>query len=127
MAEKNDFINGKHLSGDFISDYVRYADVLEAPPEAHEAVAIQLLASVLNRNVHIELGGLKIPLDLWVLLLSASGYGRNTIVGFARPVLEEAGLNDILRDTTWGSKQQCIRILHNIPTDYLLGQNCPMF
>src|ERR1700733_4440627 len=38
-------------SFDFVSAYVEYADVLEAPPEAHEAVATELLSSVLCENV----------------------------------------------------------------------------
>ena len=61
---------------DFISNYADYADVLEAPKMAHDWVAIQLLASILNRNgVYIEHGSLRIPLDLWIVLFSGSGFG----------------------------------------------------
>lgn len=90
---------------DFIDGYAQYADVLEAPRQMHEAVATQLLATVLNQHVYIPYGALKISLDLWVLLLSPSGMGRNTLVELARPVLEGADLTSVLRNTTWGSKQ----------------------
>lgn len=93
----------KHI--DFISTYVQYADVIEAPPEAHEAVATALLASVLNEKVSIEHGPITVPLDTWTLLLSPSGFGRNTLVELARPVLAESGLDKIVRNTTWGSRQ----------------------
>lgn len=90
---------------DLIRKYVKYADVLEAPSEAHEAVAIALLSSVLNRGVHIEYGALKLSLDMWIALLSPSGGGRNTLVEMARPVLKDAELEDIVLHSTWGSKQ----------------------
>jgi hypothetical protein len=48
------------LTGDFVSDYADYADVLEAPSEVHEAVAIALLAAVLNPRVKIEHGALSL-------------------------------------------------------------------
>jgi hypothetical protein len=91
------------LSGDFITDYMSYADVLEAPAEAHEAVAISLLAAALNEKVYFRNGPMKLSLDLWVLLLSGSGLGRNTLVDLARPILKEAGLNTMVKNETWGS------------------------
>lgn len=91
-------------TGDFITDYVKYADVLEAPAEAHEAVAISLLAAVLNRRVYFMNGPIKLSLDLWVLLLSGSGGGRNTLVDLARPILEETNLSSLVRSVDWGSK-----------------------
>ena len=43
---------------DFVRPYANYADVLEVPKMMHEAVGIQLVASLLNRNgVVIPLGG----------------------------------------------------------------------
>jgi len=36
--------------GNFITKYREYADVVEVPADAHEAVAMALLAAVLNRN-----------------------------------------------------------------------------
>jgi hypothetical protein len=63
---------------DFIADYARYADVFEAPREMHEAVAIQVLATVLNKaGVTIPHGPSAYTLDLWEILLSESGGGRS--------------------------------------------------
>jgi hypothetical protein len=96
---------------DFIRAYVNYADVLEAPPEAHEAIATELISSALCENVFIPHGADKIPLDLWLLLLSGSGFGRNTLVALARPVLKAAGLSSLIHSRTWGSRvafYQCI-------------------
>src|ERR1700736_1476622 len=64
---------------DFIRAYVDYADVIEAPPGAHEAVATQLLATAMNPHVHIQHGAIKIPFDLWLLLLSGSGLGKKPL------------------------------------------------
>src|SRR5207249_3453557 len=84
---------------DFIRTYVGYADVLEVPQMMHEAVAVQIIASVLNRNgVRILHGALSYPLDLWIVLLSRSGAGRNTLVTLADPLLEGAKLGNLVRN-----------------------------
>ena len=88
---------------DFISAYTAYADILEAPAVVHEAVAISLLAAVLNPRVSIQHGGLTVTLDLWTLLLSGSGLGRNTLVSLAYPVLDASGQGTLIRGATWGS------------------------
>jgi hypothetical protein len=88
---------------DFISTYADYADVLEAPREAHEAVAILLIAAVTNGFVRIQHGALSLTMDLWLLFLSGSGLGRNTLTGLAYPILSESGHDALLRRTTWGS------------------------
>src|SRR5690348_12171362 len=90
--------------GDFISAYADFADVFEMPRSVHEWVGVQLIASILNKRVHISWGPTTVPLDLWVLLLSGSGQGRNTITDVALNVLEKAGINDLVRNATWGSK-----------------------
>jgi hypothetical protein len=88
---------------DFITAYADYADVLEAPREVHEAVAISLVAAVANDLVAIQYGGLDVTLDLWTLILSGSGFGRNTLVSLAYPVLEANGRGGLIRANTWGS------------------------
>ncbi len=103
-------------SFDFISAYVTYADVIEAPPEAHEAVAISLLAAALNAKVYIKHGSLKHSLDLWTLLLSGSGLGRNTLVGLARPVLRESGLEHLVCPVAWGSREAFYQNIAERPT-----------
>lgn len=102
---------------DFIDIYADYADILEAPRQMHEIVAMVLLATILNRNgVTIPLGGVIHSLDVWVLLLSGSGFGRSTLVGLPRPLLELAGLAGILREETWGSPQALYQQLAENPT-----------
>jgi hypothetical protein len=91
------------IPADFISVYADYADVFEMPREVHEWVAAQLIASALNGKVWIEWGS-KYPLDLWVLLLSGSGQGRNTATDVALGVIEEAQIGKLLHKATWGSK-----------------------
>ena len=88
---------------DFISTYADYADVLEAPRIVHEAVAISILAALLNPHVTIQYGALPSTLDLWTLVLSGSGLGRNTLVNLAYPVLDASGLVRLIRSATWGS------------------------
>src|SRR5689334_9867603 len=67
---------------DFISGYASYADVFEMPRQVHEWMAALMIASALNGKVWLE-WGTKVPLDLWVLLLSGSGQGRNTATDVA--------------------------------------------
>jgi hypothetical protein len=83
---------------DFIDTYVTYADVLEAPPESHQAVAISLLAAALNEKVFISYGAMTVTLDFWIILLSGSGYGRNTLISLARSILEKAALQKQIRN-----------------------------
>jgi hypothetical protein len=102
---------------DFIEAYADYADVLEAPRRMHEVVAMQIVATVLNRNgVVIENGAVRHSLDLWTLLLSGSGFGRSTLVGQSRPVLKSAGLSDLVRDAAWGSEAAFIQNMAENPT-----------
>jgi len=92
------------IAFDFISAYADFADVFEMPRQVHEWVAAQMIASVLNGNVFINWGAVKYPLDLWVLLLSGSGQGRNTATDVALEVIEQAKIDGQLHKTTWGSK-----------------------
>jgi hypothetical protein len=91
---------------DFIREYVDYADVLEVPPEAHEAVALLMLAVALNNNVFLMHGSKRVNLDVWLLLLSESSMGRNYLVDdIARPLLDKAGLASLVHNAVWGSPQ----------------------
>jgi hypothetical protein len=102
---------------DFIETYGRYADVLETPRETHEWVARQIVASVLNQNgVTIPHGALKYSLDLWTLLLSGSGFGRSTLIGMSRPILDGAGVIEIERNSHWGSQQALYQEAADHPT-----------
>lgn len=111
-------------SCDFIRTYAQYADVLEAPREMHEAVAIQLLATVLNRNgVTIRHGGLRYSLDLWQVLLSGSGLGRTTLMGLAELILEKAELENMVQKAHWGSPQALYQQMAENPHGlYLWGE-----
>ena len=88
---------------DFITTYADFADVFEMPRQIHEWVAVQMIASVINGKVRIPWGAATYSLDLWVLLLSASGQGRNTTTDVALEVLDAAEITELLRRTTWGS------------------------
>ncbi len=77
--------------GDFITAYANYADVFEAPRKVHEWVGCQLVASAMNGKVFIPWGATTCTLDLWVLVLSESGQGRNTATDVALEVIEQAG------------------------------------
>jgi hypothetical protein len=91
----------------FIEQYVIYADRFEIPAKMHEATAIQLIASILNKNgVGIVGADGIIPLDLWMLLLSESGGGRSTLIRVPTPIVKLAKI-DIIRKEDWGSPQAC--------------------
>lgn len=107
---------------DFIEEYVEYADIFEAPPEAHEAVALTTISAAANGKVWIRNGGQRLPLDKWTLLLSGSGVGRNTLVSLLWPVLKEAGLEGLARNTTWGSKQGFYQDLAENPTGFFVWE-----
>ncbi len=95
---------GEIITPDFIASYADYADVFEMPRQVHEWMAALMIASALNGKVWVE-WGTKVPLDLWVLLLSGSGQGRNTATDVAVGVMETANIPGLLRKATWGSKQ----------------------
>jgi hypothetical protein len=93
-------------TGDFISDYAEYADVIEAPRVAHEIVAEQIVAAILNKNgvaIH-PFGGAPLTLDTWQVLLSGSGFGRSTLIRLVQPILNGAGLSDLTQGSSWGSE-----------------------
>jgi hypothetical protein len=91
-------------ASDFITTYADFADVFEMPRQIHEWVAAQLIASALNGRVFIKWGAATYPLDLWVLLLSGSGQGRNTATEVALEVIEQAKIDGLLHKATWGSR-----------------------
>jgi hypothetical protein len=100
---------------DFITAYADYADVFEIPRKAHEWAAIQIIASLLNREVLIPNGGQTLTLDLWSLFLSASGMGRNTILSVAQGVVDQSGIQDLIRNSTWGSAPAFYQQLADVP------------
>jgi len=95
----------EQVTSDFISNYADFADVFEMPRQIHEWVAAQLIASALNGKVFINWGAVNYPLDLWVLLLSGSGQGRNTATDVALEVIEQANIIGLVHKATWGSKE----------------------
>ena len=107
---------------DFIKDYVKYADIFEAPSEAHEAVAMTTISAAANGRVWIPNGGQIITLDDWSLLLSGSGVGRNTLVSLLWPVLEGGELEELPRNTIWGSKQGFYQDLAENPTAFFVWE-----
>jgi hypothetical protein len=107
---------------DFIMEYTKYADIFEAPPEAHEAVAMTSLAAAVNGNVSIDNGGQHLTLDFWTLLLSGSGVGRNTLVSLLWPILEHAKCPELVRNTTWGSKAGFYQDLAENPSGFFVWE-----
>ena len=86
----------------------------------HEAVAILLLAAVTNGSVSIQYGALRVTLDVWLLLISGSGLGRNTLTGLAYTILSQSGQGTLLRRTTWGSGRAFYEDLANNPRGLLV-------
>src|SRR5262249_54468482 len=83
-----------------------FADILEAPWKMHAAIAIGLVGALLNRNgVTIRHGAARYPLDLWIALLSGSGFGRSTMLNMAEPLFDRAKLDGLGRNSEWGSPQ----------------------
>jgi hypothetical protein len=105
----------QHDRLDFIASYTDFADVFEMPREAHGWLAIQLLASTINGNVFIPWGGTTYTLDLWVLLLSESGEGRNTATYVAAEVVEAAKIKGLMHEASWGSAQALYQQLAEFP------------
>lgn len=103
------------LSGDFISKYAWWADIVELPWVLHEATAIELVAAILNRNgVHVLNGSIWYPMDLWMALLSRSGGGRSTILNSAKDLLKEAGYDkNLVQNSFWGSAPAMQEALSN--------------
>lgn len=105
-----------HPGGDFVSEYGEYADVFEIPRKAHEWAAIQLLASAMNGRVFIPWGGTTYSLDFWMLVLSESGGGRNTMTSIVRGVANEAGIADLIHKAAWGSRIALLQQLSESPS-----------
>jgi len=100
----------------FITSYREYADIVEVPAEAHEAVAMAVIAAVLNRNgVEIKHGAIMVPMDFWLILISESGAGRNTLLSLATPLLRKSGLQDLNQTMSWGSEMALYQSLAENP------------
>lgn len=94
---------GIKLPEDFISAYVDYAFGTELPAEAHEGVAISLIAALLNtKGMRVMNGAIPYTFDWWHVLVSGSGSGRSTMLGISRELLKEANIKLENRDL-WGS------------------------
>ena len=104
-----------NVPSDFITNYADYADVFEISRKAHEWAAIQLIASLLNGKVLIPHGGQTLPLDLWILFLSASGMGRNTVLAVAQDVIDQSGIQSLVRNAAWGSRPAFYQQLAECP------------
>jgi len=100
---------------DFISDYAEYADVFELPRKVHESVAIQLIASALNGKIFIRWGSVTCPLDVWMVLLSESGQGRNTATDIALKIVDATGIEGLIKSAFWGSPPAFYQQLAQFP------------
>jgi hypothetical protein len=89
-------------SSDFIKDYMAYADRFETPPLMHESIAIAGVAALANGKVWIRRGK-PLSLDLWIIVLTPSGSGKNTALSEFRTLLREAGLANLVHKESWGS------------------------
>jgi hypothetical protein len=90
-------------SSDLIKDYVAYADRWENPAVMHEFTIVVGIAALVNGKVWIKNLGTRLPLDFWVVLLSLSGTGRNTLLNEFRDLLAAAGLSELIHQEAWGS------------------------
>jgi hypothetical protein len=90
-------------SPDFVRDYVKYADRYETPPLMHECIAIAGVAALANGKVWMSLGGERLPLDLWLIVLTPSGAGKNKALRAFRSLLRDAGLLGRVHQESWGS------------------------
>ena len=109
-------------TNDLITSYMNYADIFESPTEAHSAVMQTLISAVVNGDVWINNGGQKVTMDFWTLLLSGSGVGRNTLLSLLDDVLKEAGLEQLVRNTTWGSRQAFYQELAENPRAFFVWE-----
>jgi hypothetical protein len=108
-------------TNNFISGYADYADVIEAPKVAHEIVAEQIVAAVLNKKgVVIPFGGAPLTLDTWQVLLSGSGFGRSTLIRLVRPILHGVGLLDLIQPSNWGSEIAAMQGFSKNPSGLLV-------
>ena len=107
---------------DLITNYSKYADIFEAPTQAHDAVIRAVIAAVVNPNVFIQNGGQKLSLDVWTLLLSPSGLGRNTLVSMMRRLLRKADIGGLLRNNSWGSAQGLYQDLAEEPNAFFVWE-----
>ena len=90
--------------GDFISEYTAWADVVELPREVHTAVAIQMIASLLNHNgVKIQHSNFMYPMDLWQLVITPSGGGRSEMIRGVKRLVKKADLHAMMQPSDWAS------------------------
>jgi hypothetical protein len=107
-------------SADLIADYIAYADRFEIPRVMHESVMIAGIAALVNGKVRIKNGGQIVTLDLWMLLISRSGSGRNTLLRTFRDLLDRIGLGDLIHRETWGSAAYVEEYFSKNPSGFFL-------
>ncbi len=120
VATKPRPIHDVSPSEDFLTDYLRFADYLEMPTRVHAAMAMSAVTAVANPNVVIWNGDLKISLDLWQILLKASGTGKNSVLGPFNDVLEAADLADLISNVGFGSFSHAMQHFSRRPNNLLI-------
>lgn len=75
----------------FIDKYVDYAsEFTDTPPVFHQRVALSVLSSTVNRNVHIRQGNKDISPNLWMVLIAPSSfYHKSTAVFIGNDILNQ--------------------------------------
>jgi hypothetical protein len=101
----DDFVAAAEPVDDFISSYTTWADWFEMPRGVHEAIAILLIAMLLNNSKIVILWGKKLTFDLWLAVFADSGMGKNASSDTAEPVIDAAGIAHLIDNSTWGSKE----------------------
>jgi hypothetical protein len=107
---------------DFISAYALWATRFEMPCEVNEALATQVVASLLNSSrVSIEGPGYEVTLDLWLSVFADSGLGKGIATGELRRVIDAAGIGDLIENNTWGSKEAFYQQLSGREVEWVDG------
>ena len=88
------------MPGDFISDYLIYADGSEVPPVFHRWSIITGLAAWLERSIHIPFGHSEIYPNIYCMLIGTAGTRKSTAIKLTKKLLSQAGYRNMAAEKT---------------------------
>lgn len=121
LAVEPDDLLGLVAPHGFIRHYVDYCTTLsDAPPVAHLAAALVLVATALGNRVQaLSFGGNYIRPNLWVTFIAPSGARKSSVMSRAIATIRQLPQSHTLLLSNSGSKEAWFQQLQSFPTRLL--------
>lgn len=101
---------------DFISAYLSYIGISEAPTTFHRWSCLSVLSAWIGRRYSFQLGHFNIPANVYCMLMGGAGSRKSTAIKIASSLIKKAGYDTIAAERT--TKEKFLMDLAGIVSEF---------